>query len=130
MLILNGLFIAPGNTGLWMMIPSMTADIVDEDELQTSERREGSYAAVFAWVFKMSTAVAFGLAGPILELTGFKAEMGVNQSEGVLTTMRLLMVAVPVLALVAAMALAKRYTLDANRMHAIRAELEARRGMV
>jgi len=69
----NSFLIGAGYAGLWLMIPSMQADVVDYDELHTGERREGSFASVFSWVLKLSFCVGFMAAGPLLTITKFDA---------------------------------------------------------
>ena len=39
-----------GLAGLFTLMPSMVADVVDADELNTSERRDGMYGSCFWWV--------------------------------------------------------------------------------
>jgi GPH family glycoside/pentoside/hexuronide:cation symporter len=72
-MLLNTFLIGAGYAGLWLMIPSMQADVIDLDELNTGERREGSYSAVFSWVLKLSFCAGYLLSGPLLEMTGFDA---------------------------------------------------------
>ena len=72
-MLLNTILIGAGYAGLWLMIPSMQADVIDLDELNTGERREGSYSAVFSWVLKLSFCAGYLLSGPLLEMTGFDA---------------------------------------------------------
>jgi GPH family glycoside/pentoside/hexuronide:cation symporter len=46
-------FLAFGLGGLFTLMPSMMADIVDRDELRTHQRREGMYASIYWWVVKL-----------------------------------------------------------------------------
>jgi GPH family glycoside/pentoside/hexuronide:cation symporter len=48
LVLITGVIHSIANTAIWVLIPSMTGDVVDHDELQTGQRREGSYAAVFS----------------------------------------------------------------------------------
>ena len=50
-----------GLGGLFTLVPSMIADVVDTDELKTHERREGMYGSIFWWMVKLGMAAA--LAG-------------------------------------------------------------------
>ncbi|MCA9787396.1 MAG: MFS transporter, partial [Candidatus Cloacimonetes bacterium] len=50
-----------GLGGLFTLVPSMVADVVDLDELATHERREGMYGSIFWWTVKLGLAAA--LAG-------------------------------------------------------------------
>lgn len=128
LMLVNTVFIGAGYAGLWLMIPSMQGDVVDGDELATGERREGSFAAVYSWVLKLSFCAGFLLSGPLLEWTGFDAARGATQPEEVLRAMRIGYVAMPVGALLIALALLKFFPLTRERMAEIRTELENRRG--
>lgn len=130
LMLVNTVFIGAGYAGLWLMIPSMQADVVDGDELATGERREGSFAAVYSWVLKLSFCAGFLLSGPLLEWTGFDATLGAEQPAEVLTQMRVGYVALPVGALLIALVLLRFFPLTRGRMAEIRATLEARRGRI
>ena len=127
LIVVNNALIFVGNAGLWVMLPSMLADVVDEDELSTGERREGSYAAVFSWVLKVSMTLGLAFSGPVLELTGFRADAGPVQPPEVLDRMRLFMSLGPTVLLVVAGFVLARYRLGPERMAEIRARLDARK---
>ncbi len=130
LMLVNTMFIGAGYAGLWLMIPSMNADVVDADELRTGERREGSFAAIFSWVLKLSFCVGFMISGPLLEWTGFDAGAGSSQPGQVLLNLRIGYVAIPVVTLTLALLLLKHFPITRERAASIRAELEARRGAV
>ncbi len=69
--LINTLFIGAGYAGLWLMIPSMQIDVVDDDELKSGIRREGTFAAVFSWILKLSFCFGFLVSGPLIEYAGF-----------------------------------------------------------
>ncbi|MFC1468077.1 MFS transporter [Verrucomicrobiota bacterium] len=129
-MLLNTVFIGAGYAGLWLMIPSMQIDVVDLDELKTGERREGSFASIFSWVLKLSFCLGFLLSGPLLEWTGFDASLGADQPEFVLRSMRIGYIAIPVTALILAVALLKFFPINREKAAEIREQLEARRGKV
>ena len=54
-----------GLAGLFTLMPSMVADVVDADELNTHERREGMYGSIFWWVVKLGQSAAI-LGGGLL----------------------------------------------------------------
>jgi GPH family glycoside/pentoside/hexuronide:cation symporter len=130
LMLANTLFIGVGYAGLWLMIPSMNADVVDADELETGERREGSFAAIYSWVLKLSFCVGFMVSGPLLELTGFNAEAGAEQAASVLINLRIGYIIIPVVALLIALAVLRNFSITRQRAAEIRQELEARRGQV
>ena len=130
LMLVNTVFIGAGYAGLWLMIPSMQADVVDSDELATGERREGSFAAIYSWVLKLSFCIGFLISGPPLEMTGFLAENGGDQPVRVLLNMRIGYFAIPVSALVIAILLLRAFPITPGRALEIRQQLEARRGKV
>lgn len=53
------------------MGPSVQSDVIDYDELQTGERKEGMYFAVWDFVFKSAIGMMTLLSGFTLQVTGF-----------------------------------------------------------
>ncbi len=51
--------------------PSIQGDVIDYDELATSERKEGSYFAAWNFVHKLALGVMLGLTGFTLGVAGF-----------------------------------------------------------
>ncbi len=126
----NTAFIGAGYAGLWLMIPSMQIDVVDYDELKTGERREGSFASIFSWVLKFSFVIGFMISGPLIELTGFDANLDGAQPEEVYTTMRIGFLAIPIVALTIAILLLRTFPITAEKAAEIRLQLEEKRGKV
>ncbi len=114
--------------GLFTLMPSMVADVVDADELNTNERREGMFGSIFWWVVKLGQAAAFAAGGVLLNMTGFDISLGGEQTAEALVRMRLLDAFVPCVTSAIAIWAVASYTLTEERAHEIRAELEARRG--
>jgi len=52
----------PITVAMWTVIPSMKADIVDEDESRNGERREASFESAFSLVLKMSSTLFFAVS--------------------------------------------------------------------
>jgi GPH family glycoside/pentoside/hexuronide:cation symporter len=130
LMLANTAFIGAGYAGLWLMIPSMQIDVVDYDELKTGERREGSFASIFSWVLKFSFVIGFMISGPVIEMTGFDANLDGNQAEGVYDIMRIGFLAIPITALIIAILLLKKFPITAKKAAEIRVQLEERRGKV
>ncbi|MEI6034661.1 MAG: MFS transporter [Verrucomicrobiae bacterium] len=128
--IIPAVFYASVTASIWLILPSMLADVVDLDEVKTSCRREGNINAVFGWFFKFGTMIGGGLSGFILVWTGFEAKNGANQAPGVIHLMLILFLTVPAIFWSIAVVLLWRYPLDRKKMTEIRRELEARRGAV
>jgi GPH family glycoside/pentoside/hexuronide:cation symporter len=116
---------------LWVVLPSMTADTLDYEEQITGARREGAFTSSFFWATKAGMGIASIVAGQALErLTGFRAELGGQQSPDTYLLIRALFAGIPIVACLVALALLTRYPLSAERMRTIREELESRRGAV
>jgi sugar (glycoside-pentoside-hexuronide) transporter len=108
------------------MIPwSMIADIADEDEIRSGERREGLYVGVFTFLRKLAGALGVALAFLALDLVGFQP--GVENSEAVLWTLRSATALVPVLFVLASAWAARSYPLGRLRHQEILVELDQRR---
>jgi len=122
------LFIALGFSALWTITASMLADVCDLHEFQKGKRNEGAMNAMYAWVMKVGTTVAFALSGLLLNATGFQQSLGSAQSADTILAMRLLDIGVPSAAVLAAIILAWCYPISEKRAYEIKAELEQRRG--
>ncbi|MEL6948714.1 MAG: MFS transporter [Pseudomonadota bacterium] len=114
--------------GLFTLMPSMVADVVDMDELNTNERREGMYGSIFWWVVKLGQSVALIAGGILLNITGFDVELGGNQTEQAITLMRLFDAFIPCAASLIAIWAVASFSITEERAHEVREELEARRG--
>ena len=117
-------------TGLWVVLPSMSADVIDYDELNSGKRREGAYSATFSWVMKVGMMFSMLIGGPLLQSTGFDAKLGGVQSPETVLWIRILFAGIPVTALLIALVLIQFYPLTTERMRDIRAQLELRRGTI
>ena len=121
-------FLAFGLGGLFTLMPSMIADVVDMDELQTHERREGMYGSIFWWVVKLGMAAALAAGGFLLNATGFDVALGGNQAEETIFMMRVFDVLVPFAASGIAIWAIAAYSITEEKAHEVRLELEGRRG--
>lgn len=117
-----------GLGGLFTLMPSMIADVVDLDELKTHERREGMYGSIFWWVVKLGMAAALAGGGLLLDATGFDVDLGGNQSERAILLMRICDAFIPVIASGVAIWAIATYPITEASAHEVRRQLEARRG--
>ena len=81
------LLIGSGSSISQVIGPSIQADVVDYDELQSGQRKEGAYAAVWNFVRKAGGAAAAGVGGVALSLGGYDASAEI-QSESVKDAIR------------------------------------------
>ena len=120
--------IAFGFGGLFTLMPSLVADVVDYDELHTRARREGMFGSIFWWVVKLGQALAIAAGGFLLNATGFDVALGGDQSESALAALRLFDAGFPALTSALAIWVISSYGLTEERSYQIRNELESIRG--
>ncbi|MGI9219929.1 MAG: MFS transporter [Woeseiaceae bacterium] len=128
LILLPAPLIAFGLAGLFTLMGSMVADVVDMDELNTNERREGMYGSIFWWVVKLGQAVAIAGGGFLLNVTGFDVNLEGHQSEQTLTMMRFFDAFIPVVTSAIAIWAVASYTITEEKAHEVRIQLEQRRG--
>lgn len=121
-------FLAFGLGGLFTLMPSMIADVVDVDELQTHERREGMFGAIFWWVVKLGMAAALAAGGFLLNATGFDVALQGDQSERAIFMMRFFDAFLPFVTSAIAIWAVASFSITEERAHEVRLQLEARRG--
>lgn len=122
-------FVAFTGAGFWTLYAATIGDVVDYDEAETGQRREGSFSACQSWISKVGIALGVGASGWILQFTGFDAKQAVQTPES-LFWIRILLSGIPVIGLALALFAILRFPLTEARMGEIRARLEARRGTV
>ena len=120
--------LAFGLGGLFTLMPSMVADVVDADELQTHERREGMFGSIFWWVVKLGMAAALAGGGFLLNATGFDVALEGAQTERAIFLMRVCDAGIPMITSAIAIWAVARFPITEERAHEVRMELERRRG--
>ncbi|MEX0325685.1 MAG: MFS transporter [Puniceicoccaceae bacterium] len=125
------MLLTPAATGMWVIIPSMVADIVDYDELKTNERREGAFGAVFSWIIKFSWSIAFGISGPLVVWAGYNVDLHKEMvPDDILFNMRILLAVLPFIVLAPAVFLAARFPMTTEMFEDIKQQLIERRGKI
>lgn len=128
LVVLPAPLLAFGLGGLFTLMGSMIADVVDADELETHQRREGMYGAIFWWVVKLGMAAALAAGGFLLNATGFDVALGGAQAPDTLFMMRIFDVGLPVLASAVAIWTIAAYPITEAKAQETRQALERRRG--
>jgi GPH family glycoside/pentoside/hexuronide:cation symporter len=119
-------FVSGIGLGATLAIPSaMQADVIDYDELLSGERREGHYIGLWSVTKKLAAALGVGIALPILGEVGYTPN--VEQSEGVLFTLRLLYALVPSVCNIVALLIALAYPISRKRHEDIRLAIAERK---
>jgi len=117
-----------GLGGLFTLVPSMIADVVDTDELQTHERREGMFGSIFWWMVKLGLAAALAGGGYLLNATGFDVDLGGAQAPRTITLMRIFDAGIPMIASAIAIWAVATFPITEAKALEVRQELERRRG--
>ena len=115
--------IAGGNFGAMSM--SMKADVIEIASRRTSENVAGSYIAVWSLGQKLVTALALGLALPMLELLGFDPGSNNNGPEEI-KMLAYVYVLPPWLFYTAAVLIIWRYPITSARLKRIRDAFDRR----
>jgi GPH family glycoside/pentoside/hexuronide:cation symporter len=121
-------FVAFGTGSLFTLMGSMISDVCDYDELETHQRREGVFGAIYWWMVKVGMALAGILTGVLLKVAGFDVALGAAQAESTLFWIRIFDVGVPLVTSAAALLIMMSYEITEEKAYDIRAQLEARRG--
>ncbi|MEE9278551.1 MAG: glycoside-pentoside-hexuronide (GPH):cation symporter [Myxococcota bacterium] len=104
--------------------PSVKADVIDYDEYQTGERKEGAYFAVWNFVRKSAVGVTAMITGFALQLSGFVPN--VDQTEQARFAILALYGLFPGVCYLIGTLLFSRFSLNEEEHARIRTELEAR----
>jgi GPH family glycoside/pentoside/hexuronide:cation symporter len=119
-------FFSFGIGSLFTLMMSMTADVIDLDELENGARREGIFGAIYWWMVKFGFAIAGLASGAILDFIGFDPNAKVQTDEAIFG-LRAFFSGVPVMGTVVALLVMIGYDITEDRANEIRAALEARK---
>lgn len=119
-------FFSFGIGGLFTIMMSMTADVIDLDELTSGQRREGVFGAIYWWMVKFGFAIAGGLSGAIFSFIGFDTALEV-QPESAIIGLRLFFSGLPILGTVIAMLIMRNYDISEERANEIKEQLKIQR---
>jgi GPH family glycoside/pentoside/hexuronide:cation symporter len=114
---------------LWMLHSSIGADIIDYDELNTHERREGSFTACASYILKLGNSLGYFFSGLILSWVGFTWKLKVQTPETIFG-IRASLAFLPIAGMILAIIFVLRMPLTKAKSEEIRRQLEERRGTV
>jgi GPH family glycoside/pentoside/hexuronide:cation symporter len=119
-----------GLAGLLMLTDLLIADVVDEDELDTGQRREGMFFGMNGFVIRFAFTLQGIISGTILELGGYVAPtpglLYPPQPSGALWAMRLLIGGLPAVAALIAFFILGGYRLRGSRLRDVQAKVTKR----
>ena len=122
-----GIGISVGYLVPWSMVP----DVIELDELETGQRREGIFYGFFVFLQKMGLAVGLFVSGWALELSGYINATTANpnpvQPASALLALRVLIGPVGAAILLLSFLAVRAYPITREKHAEIRAELEKRK---
>ncbi len=122
-------FFSFGIGSLFTLMMSMTADVIDLDELNTGKRREGVFGAIYWWMVKVGFAIAGGLTGVIFSVIGFESGAEQQTAEAI-TGLRVFFSGLPIVGTLFAIYVMRNYSISEEKAGEIRAQLDARKNKV
>lgn len=111
--------------GGYVLPLSIAADVIDYDELQTGQRREGAFFGLWTLTMKLVAALAILLVGVALDLIGYIPNQ--PQSEFTLWGLKLLYGPIPALFFLGSLLLFRHFPLTRETHADIQKQLHARR---
>ena len=121
-------FFSFGIGSLFTIMMSMTADVIDLDELKSGKRREGIFGAIYWWMVKVGFAIAGGLSGVIITIVGFNPDIATTGQQASVDGLHAFFCFFPMAGTLIAMYIMRNYDVTEKRANEIRIELEKRRG--
>jgi len=121
-------FFSFGIGSLFTIMMSMTADVIDVDELNSGKRREGVFGAIYWWMVKVGFAIAGALSGVIIALVGFNPDLTTVEQQSAVDGLHAFFCFFPILGTLTAMWIMRNYSIDETRANEIRALLKSRKG--
>ena len=116
-----------GIGSLFTIMMSMTADVIDIDEVHSGQRREGIFGAIYWWMVKVGFAIAGGLSGVIIAIVGFNPDLVTTDQQAAVDGLHAFFCFFPMTGTLIAMFVMKDYSVDEKRANEIREILKSRK---
>lgn len=120
-------FFSFGIGSLFTIMMSMTADVIDIDELNSGKRREGIFGAIYWWMVKVGFAIAGGLSGLIISWVGFTPDVPTVEQQGAVDGLHAFFCFFPAAGTLIALLIMSQYNITEKVANEVRAKLDARK---
>ena len=120
-------FFSFGIGSLFTIMMSMTADVIDIDEINTGKRREGIFGAIYWWMVKVGFAIAGALSGAIIAFVGFTPDLAATEQQSAVDGLHAFFCFFPLIGTIIAILVMRNYDITEKRSNEIRAQLEKRK---
>ena len=120
-------FFSFGIGSLFTLMMSMTADVIDIDEINTGKRREGIFGAIYWWMVKVGYGIAGALSGVIITIVGFNSDLPTTDQQAAVDGLHAFFCFFPMIGTIFAMLIMYNYNITEERASEIRTKLAERR---
>lgn len=120
-------FFSFGIGSLFTIMMSMTADIIDVDQLNTGKQREGIFGAIYWWMVKVGFAIAGALSGVIIGVVGFNPDLATIDQQSAVDGLHAFFCFFPVVGTLIAMYIMRDYNITEESAGEVRKELDKRK---
>ena len=120
--VIMGLLAGSGYGCILALAPSMIADVIDFDELESGDRREGIYFGVWLFVQKASMGITTFVGMQVLASMGYVPN--VEQSIEVLWSIKFLYCILPAICFAVGAVVLRRFPIDQNEYQRIRSLID------
>jgi len=117
-------FLGTALAGVIVLSDVLISQVIDEDELRTKTRREGTYFGVNAFVTRFAIALEAASIGGIFFLTKYNPRISI-QPGAFLVGLRILMAGLPMLAMASAFILMIYYPIYGERLKKLSSDVDA-----
>lgn len=121
----SSMLVGVGLSGILMMTDVLISDVIDEDELNTGKRREGMFYSIHGVLVGLGTPLQAIVTTAVLLVSGY-THVGA-QPKSALLGFRIMITAIPFVAIVMGLVIFAWYPLRKQRVKAIQHELVTQR---
>ena len=118
-------FFSFGIGSLFTIMMSMTADVIDIDEVNTGKRREGIFGAIYWWMVKVGYAIAGALSGVIISFVGFNPDLATVDQQSAVDGLHSFFCFFPMLGTIIAMFIMRDYSITEEKASQIKKTLKS-----
>lgn len=111
----------------WVLPPSMLADVLDEHEVRTGMRSEGTFFGLYSLAIQIAGSIAIALSGVLLDHFAGLVPAVTRQSATTVDRIGILYGLLPAILLAVSAAIVFRYSLGRARVAEVQLELSDRR---
>ena len=117
-------FFSFGIGSLFTIMMSMTADVIDIDEINTGKRREGIFGAIYWLMVKVGFGIAGALSGVIITFVGFNPDLATIDQQSAVDGIHKFFCFFPMAGTILAMLVMRDYSITEEKANEVTKALE------